>query len=74
MYYYKHDKQIKNNKKITAETHNFDVENSSNIEGETTGISQQNFTILESVYKRCGLSYNLINPNWWLTRGIYMWR
>jgi hypothetical protein len=41
MYYYKHDKQIKNNKKITAETHNFDVENSSNIEGETTGISNK---------------------------------
>jgi hypothetical protein len=39
-------------------------------EVKTTGVGQQNFTILGSVYKHRGLSYKVINPSWWLTRGI----
>jgi hypothetical protein len=70
---YKNDKQITKNKTRThAGDTRFNVETPSNTEGEkTTGASQQNFTISGGVYKRRGLSYNLINPSRRLTRCIY---
>jgi hypothetical protein len=65
-------KNKKTKQEHTQGTQDFNVKNPlQQREVKTTGASQQNFTISGGIYKRRGISYNLINPSRWLTKGIF---